>query len=117
MTDANRSAVRRYLGYADRTQGLYSRLEGAISALTSEGEEAVVCLLKRLEAIEAKQDKLVCQMGVMQVGDVRLDTQIALCGLWTMGNRLARQISTILGVAAIAAPFSSGPRVGISGRS
>lgn len=117
MTDAQRADIRRYLGYSDQSRGFYSTLEGAIDILSPEAEEIVVSILTEIAEIEAQlRDARNCRLMALRVEDITLANYDEIRGLRREGQRLARDISTILGVEIFRTPFQSAPATGAAAR-
>lgn len=116
LTAEEQSQVREYLGFRDSSQTEFSKLEGAFRLLEDSGAAQVRARLSALAKIEEALLEEIENIKVTEVEDVKLRGPTAQRTLFRMGNRYARQISTILGVRMIRAPFSTGPRFGVAGR-
>lgn len=115
MTDAERARVRRYLGFSDRSQGLFTVLESTISSLSSEGEEDVLNILDELTDIETKLSDARCRLKAARVEDITLNSD-EIYALRDEGKRLVRDLSTVLGIRPLRAPFTSADVSGQAGR-
>lgn len=117
MTDAQRAEIRRYLGYSDQSRGYYNTLDGVIAILSPEAEEIIVSILTELAEIEAQiRDARRCRLMATRVEDITLSSYDEIRGLRLEGQRLARDISTILGVKIFQTPFMSAPSTGAGQR-
>lgn len=116
MTGRQRVKIRTYLGYSDQSQGFYSRLEGSISVLTTDGEEEVICVLDDLADIETQLKAAAKRQKVHVAEDVRLAGHDEIIALWKVGNNYARRLSTLLGIAIMRYPFGAGDSAGIAMR-
>jgi len=117
LTATQKSQIRLYLGYEDRSQGAnYSLLEGVMDDLSAEAETQVGTLLTNLAAIETALAGSVSRQKVIKAEEVTLAGPQEVRTLWRMGNRLARNLATLLGVEVARIPFSSGPASGVARR-
>jgi hypothetical protein len=117
LSDAQQSQIRSLLGYPDVNRENYWRLNGAMTAISAEGEARVGELLTRLAAVEDRLDASLEQLHVSRVEDVHFAGAAGQASLHRQGARLTRQLAALLGVPVReGAPFGSGARVGIAGR-
>ncbi len=107
-----RATVRRALGVADITQGLYSVLEGSFDAISTEAEAEVRQLTVDFLNIESILRSSWSRLKVLKVEDVTLANDREVLALRAEGNRLAQHMATILGVTVQKIPFQSGRRGG-----
>jgi hypothetical protein len=112
LTDAQKAAVRRYLGYPDINRQAHSEIESALDVLSVEGEELVATLLSSLASIESKLTASWSRAGVERVEDVWFSATGGVDGLRAEGRRLAADLGNIFGLAPVRTPFSAGPSSG-----
>jgi len=119
LTSVERAETRRLLGFWDQTRGLYHRLEGRMSGLSTEAEDQVRAWLAEIAAIELQMaDARACRLKVRSITSD--DESIVLLGwdeiegLRNEGNRLVRQIATVLGVDVLQYPFASAGMAGMT---
>ena len=116
LTDTQKAEVRRYLGYADQSQGYYSVLEGAMAVLSAGGEVQVTALLTDLAAIEAALRNPWTIQKVKRAEEVQLWVSDGLIALRQEGNRLVNQLANMFGVPVLSSAFSPGGGPGLAGR-
>ena len=116
LTDTQKTQIRRYLGYADRDSGLYSALEGPMNDQTTEAETEIGVILTDLTTIETTIRSSWSRQKVLKVEDVILAGREEIGALRWEGNRLARMLAIILGIAIRHRPFESGSSWGVARR-
>lgn len=116
LTDDQRASVRRYLGYPDRIQGYYSDLEGAMDALSTAGEAQVVTILTKLATLETRIETNWSTQNIKRAEEVEFFGPEGVQSLLAEGNRLVKQLASLLGVAVLCSAFSGGSRSGMAGR-
>jgi hypothetical protein len=105
LTAAQKAKIRRYLGYPDVNRGLRLELEGAMTALSSDGETEVVDLLSKLATIETTLVEAQGRQKVIKAEEVTLAGDAELRALWREGNRYAATLAAILGVDVLRNPY------------
>lgn len=108
LTDAQKAQVRRYLGFPDVGRESDGLLEGAMDALSVEGEALVVVILTALADIQTKLSAAQTRMQIVQIEDVKFAGGDEVKGLWAEGNRLAADLAVTLGITARRRPFGGG---------
>lgn len=116
LTDAQKAQVRRYLGFPDINRQSNSELEGAMTALSAEGESFVGDLLTGLAAVQTKLTASWDRQKVIKAEEVTLAGDGEIRALRMEGNRLAMDLGTTLDVEPRRMPFSSGRSSGIASR-
>lgn len=116
LTDAQKVKVRRYLGYPDVNRLSFHSLEGAMVAISSDGETEVADLLTRLAAIDTKLNDAQDRQQIIRVEDVHFAGPGELRSLYREGNRYADTLAQLLDVSVRRYPFSSGSSAGFASR-
>ena len=116
LSDAQKAKVRRYLGYPDVNRRLFSDLEGALTALSADGQTEVEDLLAKIANVEgilvASQDR----QKVVKAEDVILAGRDEIRALWAEGNRYALTLANILDVKLRRRPFGGASTSGVCRR-
>jgi hypothetical protein len=107
LTATQKANVRRFLGYADVSQGRYSDLEGLLVSLSAEAETQIIAILTDLATIETSLRASWGRQSVTRVEDVHLAGPGEIGALRSEGNRLAKHLSTIIGAPVLQLPFAS----------
>jgi hypothetical protein len=104
LTDTQKTAVRRHLGYNAASEALYPFVDTffsvtrVLSDLPAATEDEVVTILGRLSALESALDGAPGRgMKVTHLGTIDLNPQEA-DRLWVEVRRWRRELSTILGL-------------------
>lgn len=113
FSDAQRTQIRRYLGYSDLARQVDLRLEAAMDGVSPSGEGLAVELLCRLDNIETKLQEVQGCLKVVRVEDVYLAHDRGVIALRQEGNRYVMQLSDLLYTKPRRMPFGS---TGGSGR-
>ena len=108
LSDAQKAQVRRYLGYPDGYRYIYTELENAMTALSSEGETLVTDILTKLASIETKLTSAWDHQKVTRVEDVYFSGAGEVQSLRHEGRRLVADLASLLAVTPLRTPFSSG---------
>jgi hypothetical protein len=108
LTDAQKAQVRRYLGYPDVNRASYPDLEGALDALSAEGETFVGELLTSLASVQTKLASAWDRQKVHRAEEVTLAGHDEILALRAEGYRLARDLGVALDVKPRRNPFASG---------
>ena len=117
LTDAQRAEVRRFLGYPDASAGLYSQLEGRMTAISAAGEATVVAVLTDLATLETKLKAIWSTAHVTRAEEVELASPSGMAALRQEGRRLCWALGQILGSSVERTPFDTGSgSAGIAGR-
>ena len=116
LSDSQRAKVRRYLGYPDVNRRLFSDLEGALAAVSAEGETEVTDLLTKLGNIEDTLVSAQSRQKVIKAEDVTLAGRDEIRALCSEGNRYAVTLASLLDVTPRRLPFSSGSQSGVARR-
>ena len=115
LTATQRAQVRRLLGFPDVNRERYHRLEGAMTALSAEGEAEVVAKLTSLTSIDTTLTASWSRQKAKRVEDIHLAGFDEIAALRDEGNRLVCDIATVLGVQPRKLPYST-PSSGYAGR-
>lgn len=116
LTDAEKSRVRRYLGFPDTNRLLHHGLEGALVAVSTEGEAEVQDLLTQLDEVSTQLRESWARQKVMKAEDVVLAGHDEILALRHEGRRLVNQLAALLDVQPRRDAFSSGSTTGEAGR-
>lgn len=116
LTDSQKAALRRYLGWTDKDRGLYNALEGAFLAISDEAVTQLGVHLDDLATIESRLRSTWDHLKVRRVEDVEFAGGDEVRALRSEGNRLVLDISSILGVDYRVLPFRSGQSSGVCRR-
>lgn len=108
LTATQKANIRRYLGYPDITQGSASTLEGVMLAISAEAETQIGTILTDLATIETTLRASWSRQMVTRAEDVTIAGPQEIRSLRAEGNRLARHLASVLGVAVWQFPFASG---------
>lgn len=98
LTDAEKAKVRRYLGFPDVNRLSYSSLEGALDALSTEGEAEVQACLTSLAALDDYLTASWTRLMVKRAEEVELRGYEEVQGLRNEARRLADTLAAILDV-------------------
>lgn len=96
LTATQKAEVRRYLGYPDLSQGAYSTLEGAMSAISAEAELQVAAYLTDLLDIEARLRSSWGVQVAKKAEEVELWGWAGIMALRQEGNRLVEALGRLL---------------------
>jgi len=116
LTNAQKAKCRRYLGYPDVSRLSFHNLEGALTVLSSEGEDEVVDLLDKLASVESTLSDSQDRQKVTRVEDVHMAGPQEIRALYREGNRYARTLANVLNVSVRRLPFAGGSTSGIAHR-
>ena len=112
LTLAQKSEVRRWLGYPDPSVALVTTqwwIEGNFSELSAEGEAVVIALLARMTAIWDQVTTIRTRVGIRRVEDIEFfggGDAIEVLGI--EANDVVDQIAYTLDVIVRAYPFKGG---------
>lgn len=98
LTDAQKAQARRYCGFADVNRQYDLSLEGAMGALSAEGEALVVDLLGQLATLQTKLASSWDRQKVLRAEEVTLAGGDEIRALRAEGNRLAGDLAAALQV-------------------
>jgi hypothetical protein len=115
LTDEQKSKVRRYLGYPDVNRLNYHMLEGALDALSAEGETLAGALITDLDAMEALIQGARSRAKVLKAEEVTLNSKEMKILRWE-AQRVAQDLANLLNVVPLNPPFSSGSTSGVARR-
>lgn len=118
LSDTEKASIRRYLGFPDSNRQLHmnTRIEGALDALSPEGEVEVRVQLVDLAAIETTLRGSWGRQKVLKAEEVTLAGDGEIRALRAEGNRITGMLADILGVTARRSVFTSGSRSGAASR-
>jgi hypothetical protein len=108
LINSQKAKIRRYLGYPDVNREMHLGLEGAMTAISAEGETEVTDLLTKIASVETT---LVASQGrqkVIKAEEVTLAGEGEIRALWREGNRYASTLASILDVPLRRNPFGAG---------
>ena len=116
LTDAQKASVRRWLGYPDVNRQAHSGLEGALTALSSEGEAVVVAVLDHLATIDETLQSSWGRQKVLRAEDVTLAGGDEIVALRREGRRLVGQVAAALDVQPLRDVFGGAGASGVARR-
>lgn len=116
FTDTQKAEVRKYLGYPDLTRGEYSKLEGALVAISEEAVSQVTVLLADIASVETELRGSWSLQKAKKVEEITLAGSDQISALRSEGNRLVTAIGSILGVWPTRPYFTTGTSGGMAGR-
>ena len=116
LSDAQKAKVRRYLGYPDVNRRLFHDVEGALTAISSEGQTEVEDLLAKIATVETTLVAAQGRQKVVKAEDVTLAGRGEIRALWSEGNRYAHTLAFILDVQLRRQPFGGGATSGMCRR-
>ena len=117
LSSADKTKIRRFLGYADVTQGYYSTLEGVMNSISADGETAIGVILTDLDTIETTLRSSWSRQKVTKAEEVTLAGPGEIRALRSEGDRLVENLGSVLGVSPARAYFSNtGARGGVARR-
>lgn len=117
LTGTQKASVRRYLGYPDVNRETYLGLEGAMDAISAEGEVIVADILAQIVDLDATLRSSWSRQKVKRAEEVELWGGDEILNLRMEGARLAGELAALLDVQILRNVFSSGAgSVGIAGR-
>ena len=116
LADAQKAKIRRYLGYPDVNRRSFPGMEGALQALSAEGQTEVEDLLAKLANVEAILVASQDRQKVVKAEDVTLAGREEIRALWAEGNRYAQTLAFILDVPLRRRPFGGAPTSGVCRR-
>lgn len=108
LTDAQKAAVRRYLGYPDVNRQSHHELEGALTSLSAEGETLVGGILTELATIQTTLQASWGRQKVTRAEEITLAGGDEIRALRAEGDRLVGDLGTILDVKPRRMPFTGG---------
>lgn len=112
LTDDQKAAVRRYLGYPDVNRALHHDLEGAMTAISAEGAAQVAGILTRLDTIEDTLESSWSRQKVVRAEEITLAGDGEIRALRAEGRRLVYQLAAVLDVHPRRDMFGGGPASG-----
>jgi len=98
LTATQKASVRRYLGYPDVNREPHHNLEGALVALSAEGEAIVIDILAKLATLDTRLESRQATQGIKRAEEVEFFETAGLTGLWMEGRRLVEQLAALLDV-------------------
>jgi len=98
LSDANKAKVRRYLGYPDVNRETYHALEGALVALSSDGEDVAGGLLTSLDTCHAALQDSWSRQKVVRAEEVTLAGPDEIRALRAEGRRLSAELASLFDV-------------------
>lgn len=108
LSNANKAAVRRFLGFPDvNRQGHYA-LEGALISLSADGETIVTGLLTQLATIQTALTSSWSRQKVLVAEEITLAGPGEIQALRAEGRRLAGELAGTLDIEIHRDVFSSG---------
>lgn len=108
LTDSQKASIRRYLGYPDINRELHRALEGAMDALSTEGEAQVGSLLTSIADLETLLASSWNRQKVIKAEEVTLTGFGEVQALRSEARRLCLDLAATLDVKPRRIPFSSG---------
>jgi len=110
LSDAQKAQIRRHLGYPDVNREAHHDLEGAMDALSPEGEDIAIEILGQLDTLQTTHSTTWSRAGVERVEDVWFSPSDTVGMLGSERSRLVNDLANLLGVKPIngAAGFNSG---------
>lgn len=108
LTDAQKTQVRRYLGFPDIYRASHQDLEGAWGALSSDGETFVGSLLTQLAAVQTALQDAWSRQKVSKAEEVTLTADGELRAMRMEGKRLALELGQVFGIAPKRDVFQAG---------
>lgn len=114
LTGAQRTSIRRYLGYSARFAQLDTALEFALDSIETDAdaEALVLVLLGKLDGVSTRLDGVYTRLKAIQVGDgLKLDGAKEVMMIRSEGRRFAGQLAAVFGVQVRHDAFGAfGPR-------
>lgn len=107
LTADQKAQVRRYLGYPDVNRGSYHNLEGALTAVSAEGETIVAAILVQLATCQTALEASWGRQKVSRAEEITLAGHDEVIALRAEGNRLAKDLGVLLDVEPRRTPFAS----------
>lgn len=98
LTSTQKASVRRYLGYPDVNRLMHHDLEGAMVAISAEGEVVVADLLAKLATLDTQLATKWTTQGIKRAEEVEFFEAGGITGLWMEGRRLVEQLAALLDV-------------------
>lgn len=114
LTDTEKSQIRRWLGYPDINRLHHPGLEGAMLAVSTEGEVIIREILAELTVINTQIAADRTKSQVTRVEDVYFSGSDGLESLREDARRLVCDLAALLDVQVRRLPFSSGGNTGIA---
>ena len=109
LTLTQKAQIRRYLGYPDVNRLQNYTLEGALSALSDEGEVVVEGIMAELATVDTQRAAVRGRAkGLSRVEDVHYDTSSALADLNTERRRLVADLGNTLNVQPMSSSGNAG---------
>jgi len=116
LTDTQKSQIRLYLGYPDVNRMAHHSLEGAMDAISTEGEDRIGDLLTNLAAIDADLAGSWDRQKVKKAEEVTLAGFDEIGALRSEGRRLAQDLANLLDVPPRRLPFGTSGGGGVCRR-
>lgn len=100
FTGAQRTSIRRYLGWSARFAQVDTRLEMAINSVEFDADayNLIVSLLTKLDGVSTTLDGTYGRLKALKVGSIELSGPGEIGTLRSEGRRFAGQLASILGV-------------------
>lgn len=100
FTEAQRTSIRRYLGWSARFAQVDTALELALNAIENDtgAYDLVIVLLGKLDGVSTKLDGVYTRLKATQVGTLKLDGATEVAVIRSEGRRFAGQMASIFGV-------------------
>lgn len=108
LTDANKAKIRRYLGYPDVNRLTYYELEGALGAISSDGETIATGLLTSLDALHTALQDSWSRQKVVRAEEVTLAGPDEIRALRAEGRRLSAELAALFDVPVLVDVWGSG---------
>jgi hypothetical protein len=98
FTDAQKAAIRRYLGYPDVFRFQHHVLEGTFTSVSPEAQDIAVGILDQLATLETSLQSAWSRQKVLKADTVVLAGADEIRALRAEGQRLAGDLSCLFGV-------------------
>lgn len=115
LSDADKASVRRYLGYPDVNRLANPGVEGAMVAISAEGEAIVSDLLTQVGEIDAQLRTSWSRQKVKKAEDVVLAGWDEIDALRQEGRRLVAELAALLDVSPLRDVFAGSSDSGLTG--
>ena len=99
LTDTQKAKIRRYLGYPDVNREAHHDLEGAMDALSAEGETIALDILSKLDSMETTSTTTWSRAGIERVEDVWFSPSDTVGMLGAERSRLVNDLANLLDVS------------------
>jgi len=116
LTDTQKAAARKYLGYPDRYRETYYRLEANLDDLSAEGEVVVTGLLTSLASVDDKLESAWDRQKVTRAEEITLAGPGEIRALRAEGRRLTQRLAAALNVEVRCDAFGGTSGSGIARR-